>query len=386
MSREVVASEASDSRGHRNAERARTGGGTRAVVLDEVARDVEGTCADARSAACEGYARIAMASRACASVKIKTSGTRHLPRCNALLPFPSRENSETRTDRGSPMSAYESEPESESDAEASSPGRDHLHGQSPDSSVANQTSRAARGLAFLRRDLARCVASAERLDCIRPDAGGASKPKSRRTGVHVKTKTQLNTGATPSLTSKSATARLAKPSTSYGARLESGLRNTKKRISSLRKVKVQEKQRRFLHDDTGLKLPTLMDHEQASRVKLHDKLKTANECSRRLNIKTRYRAVTRDRLIYVEAFPVEKKEKENDDETSKREKNLNSSSQPPPPRRLLSVTTFLNSEQRLWAQAHYLETDARRAAHTSKRTMRPVTEIEKALALDEDEF
>jgi hypothetical protein len=50
------------------------------------------------------------------------------------------------------------------------------------------------------------------------------------------------------------------------------------------------------------------------------------------------------------------------------------------PTRLLSVRTFLNSEARLWAQARYLETDARRAAHPSKRATRPVTDIEKAIA------
>ena len=124
---------------------------------------------------------------------------------------------------------------------------------------------------------------------------------------------------------------------------------------------------------------------------LTTKLKTANECSRRLGLATRYRAVVgENRGVHVEARARAENEKENDDDDA----SARSKKKPQKPTgtsvtfariesvptRLLSVQTFLNSEARLWAQARYLETDARRAAHPSKRATRPVTEIEKAIA------
>jgi len=119
---------------------------------------------------------------------------------------------------------------------------------------------------------------------------------------------------------------------------------------------------------------------------LTTKLKTANECSRRLGLATRYRAVVgEDRGVHVEARA--RLEKDDDDENGRGEKKKPSfgtsvtfARVESVPTRLLSVQTFLNSEARLWAQARYLETDARRAAHPSKRATRPVTEIEKAIA------
>ena len=121
---------------------------------------------------------------------------------------------------------------------------------------------------------------------------------------------------------------------------------------------------------------------------LTTKLKTANECSRRLGLATRYRAVvSENRGVHVEARA--RLEKENDDENASGEKkkpqkptgtSVTFARVESVPTRLLSVQTFLNSEARLWAQARYLETDARRAAHPSKRATRPVTEIEKAIA------
>jgi hypothetical protein len=104
---------------------------------------------------------------------------------------------------------------------------------------------------------------------------------------------------------------------------------------------------------------------------------------------TRYRAVVGgDRRVHVEARAFEK-EKENDDgfaqkkpldEKTSRTAFVTFARIESVPTRLLSVRTFLNSEARLWAQARYLETDARRAAHPSKRATRPVTDIEKAIA------
>lgn len=118
---------------------------------------------------------------------------------------------------------------------------------------------------------------------------------------------------------------------------------------------------------------------------LTTKLKTANECSRRLGLATRYRAVVgEDRGVHVEARA--RLEKDDDDENARGEKKKPTGTSvtfarvESVPTRLLSVQTFLNSEARLWAQARYLETDARRAAHPSKRATRPVTEIEKAIA------
>ena len=118
---------------------------------------------------------------------------------------------------------------------------------------------------------------------------------------------------------------------------------------------------------------------------LTEKLKTANECSRRLGLATRYRAVVgEDRGVHVEARA--RLEKDDDDENARGEKKKPTGTSvtfarvESVPTRLLSVQTFLNSEARLWAQARYLETDARRAAHPSKRATRPVTEIEKAIA------
>jgi hypothetical protein len=103
---------------------------------------------------------------------------------------------------------------------------------------------------------------------------------------------------------------------------------------------------------------------------------------------TRYRAVVGgDRRVHVEARAFEK-EKENDDGFQKRKPpdlkttrtSVTFARIESVPTRLLSVRTFLNSEARLWAQARYLETDAHRAAHPSKRATRPVTDIEKAIA------
>ena len=118
---------------------------------------------------------------------------------------------------------------------------------------------------------------------------------------------------------------------------------------------------------------------------LTTKLKTANECSRRLGLATRYRAVVgEDRGVHVEARA--RLEKDDDDENARGEKKKPTGTSvtfarvESVPTRLLSVQTFLNSEARLWAQARYLETDARRAVHPSKRATRPVTEIEKAIA------
>lgn len=125
---------------------------------------------------------------------------------------------------------------------------------------------------------------------------------------------------------------------------------------------------------------------------LTEKLKTANECSRRLGLATRYRAVVgENRGVHVEARA--RLEKDDDDENNENAPPGEKKKPQKPtgtsvtfariesvPTRLLSVQTFLNSEARLWAQARYLETDARRAAHPSKRATRPVTEIEKAIA------
>ena len=118
---------------------------------------------------------------------------------------------------------------------------------------------------------------------------------------------------------------------------------------------------------------------------LTEKLKTANECSRRLGLATRYRAVVgENRGVHVEARA--RLEKDDDDENARGEKKKPTGTSvtfariESVPTRLLSVQTFLNSEARLWAQARYLETDARRAARPSKRATRPVTEIEKAIA------
>jgi hypothetical protein len=178
---------------------------------------------------------------------------------------------------------------------------------------------------------------------------------------------------------------------SYGEKLERGLRDAKTRVATKNATARDAARRRDpeLHDTrTGEKLPTRCDYQEAQNLGLTEKLKTANECSRRLGLATRYRAVVGgDRRVHVEARAFEK-EKENDDGFQKRKPpDLKTSRTSVTfariesvPTRLLSVRTFLNSEARLWAQARYLETDARRAAHPSKRATRPVTDIEKAIA------
>jgi hypothetical protein len=179
---------------------------------------------------------------------------------------------------------------------------------------------------------------------------------------------------------------------SYGEKLERGLRDAKTRVATKNATARDAARRRDpeLHDTrTGEKLPTRCDYQEAQNLGLTEKLKTANECSRRLGLATRYRAVVGgDRRVHVEARAFEK-EKENDDGFAQKKPPFEKTSRTAfvtfariesVPTRLLSVRTFLNSEARLWAQARYLETDARRAAHPSKRATRPVTDIEKAIA------
>jgi hypothetical protein len=243
--------------------------------------------------------------------------------------------------------------------------------------------------------LARQVSRSATVDSIRPDAGDARACAASSRGTDALPSTRFSrlpstAAAAVSAASASATRRRSTPApASYGEKLERGLRDAKRRVASASALRKREARRRDpeIHDErTGERLPTRCDYQEAQALGLTTKLKTANECSRRLGLATRYRAVVgEDRGVHVEARA--RLEKDDDDENARGEKKKPSfgtsvtfARVESVPTRLLSVQTFLNSEARLWAQARYLETDARRAAHPSKRATRPVTEIEKAIA------
>jgi len=302
------------------------------------------------------------------------------------------------------MSAHESSSD-ESDDVSASPGRPDAGSPrgwraGSDASSPGSSSRAARGIAFLRRDLARQVSRSATVDSIRPDAGDARACAASSRGTDALPSTRFSrlpstVAAAVSAASASATRRRSTPApASYGEKLERGLRDAKRRVASASARRKREARGRDpeLHDErTGERLPTRCDYQEAQALGLTEKLKTANECSRRLGLATRYRAVVgENRGVHVEARarleknddmtdenapPGEKKKPQKPTGTSVTFARIESV-----PTRLLSVQTFLNSEARLWAQARYLETDARRAAHPSKRATRPVTEIEKAIA------
>ena len=298
------------------------------------------------------------------------------------------------------MSAHESSSDESDDASAS-PARSDAgspRGRRAGSGASNpeSSSRAARGLAFLRRDLARSVSRSATVDSVRPDAGNASSvssASSRGTDALLSARASRlpsTAAAAAAAASASATRLRGVPApVSYGEKLERGLRDAKTRVARANAFAKDAARRRDpeLHDaSTGEKLPTRCDYQEAQRLGLTEKLKTANECSRRLGLETRYRAVVGgDRRVHVEARAVSRAEKENDDGLKPKNDKTSRTSVTfarieSVPTRLLSVRTFLNSEARLWAQARYLETDARRAAHPSKRATRPVTDIEKAIA------
>jgi hypothetical protein len=382
---------ASSDAGHRSAARARTGWATRlVVVLDEEACDVRGAGARRR----EGEARM---------LNGKASGVRPAHAKSVLL-FSVESKKALKPKSGaqlrqSDMSSGESSSES-SEAEASSPVRDRtVSVRCGNAGSSHPASRAARGLAFLRRDLAFTIAVRQTVDCVRPDAGrDMTKPRAQNVRVTAKPPTSMMSSTALALASgvatKSATRRLTKQEVSYGERLETGLRDTKNRLASSQRTQKIRAQTLAKHDDAGAKLPFATDYAQAAALKLPEKLASANESSRRLGLKTRYKAVTskEKRSVYVEAYclfdePQKEKENAKDGHVSAKGKKKRDQEKPVgPPRRLLSVNTFLNSEQRLWAQARYLETDhAVRAVHTSHRTMRPVTTIETAIsAVDDD--
>jgi hypothetical protein len=242
--------------------------------------------------------------------------------------------------------------------------------------------------------LARQVSRSATVDSIRPDAGDARACAASSRGTDALPSTRFSrlpstAAAAVSAASASATRRRSTPApASYGEKLERGLRDAKRRVASASALRKREARRRDpeIHDErTGERLPTRCDYQEAQALGLTTKLKTANECSRRLGLATRYRAVVgEDRGVHVEARA--RLEKDDDDENARGEKKKPTGTSvtfarvESVPTRLLSVQTFLNSEARLWAQARYLETDARRAAHPSKRATRPVTEIEKAIA------
>lgn len=301
------------------------------------------------------------------------------------------------------MSAHESSSDESDDASASparsDTGSPRRRRAGSGASNPGSSSRAARGLAFLRRDLARSVSRSATVDSIRPDAGNASSASSAETrrgtdALRAARASRLPSTAAAAAAAASASAtrlRVVPAPVSYGEKLERGLRDAKTRVAT-KNATARDAARREnpeLHDTrTGEKLPIKCDYQEAQNLGLTEKLKTANECSRRLGLATRYRAVVGgDRRVHVEARAFEK-EKENDDGFQKRKPpdlkttrtSVTFARIESVPTRLLSVRTFLNSEARLWAQARYLETDARRAAHPSKRATRPVTDIEKAIA------
>ena len=302
------------------------------------------------------------------------------------------------------MSAHESSSDESDDASASparsDAGSPRRRRAGSGASNPGSSSRAARGLAFLRRDLARSVSRSATVDSIRPDAGDARACAASSRGTDALPSTQFSrlpstVAAAVSVASASATRRRSTPApASYGEKLERGLRDAKRRVASASARRKREARGRDpeLHDErTGERLPTRCDYQEAQALGLTEKLKTANECSRRLGLATRYRAVVgENRGVHVEARA--RLEKDDDDENNENARGEKKKPQKPTgtsvtfariesvPTRLLSVKTFLNSEARLWAQARYLETDARRAAHPSKRATRPVTEIEKAIA------
>mgnify|MGYP001159322392 CR=1 FL=1 len=302
------------------------------------------------------------------------------------------------------MSAHESSSDESDDASASparsDTGSPRRRRAGSGASNPGSSSRAARGLAFLRRDLARSVSRSATVDSIRPDAGNASSASSAETrrgtdALRAARASRLPSTAAAAAAAASASAtrlRVVPAPVSYGEKLERGLRDAKTRVAT-KNATARDAARREnpeLHDTrTGEKLPIKCDYQEAQNLGLTEKLKTANECSRRLGLATRYRAVVGgDRRVHVEARAFEK-EKENDDGFAQKKPPDTKTSRTAfvtfariesVPTRLLSVRTFLNSEARLWAQARYLETDARRAAHPSKRATRPVTDIEKAIA------
>jgi hypothetical protein len=294
------------------------------------------------------------------------------------------------------MSAHESSSDESDDASASparsDAGSPRRRRAGSGASNPGSSSRAARGLAFLRRDLARSVSRSATVDSIRPDAGNASSASSAETrrgtdALRAARASRLPSTAAAAAAAASASAtrlRVVPAPVSYGEKLERGLRDAKTRVAHKNATARDAARRRDpeLHDTrTGEKLPTRCDYQEAQNLGLTEKLKTANECSRRLGLATRYRAVVGgDRRVHVEARAVSRAEKENDDGFKKNRTSVTFARIESVPTRLLSVRTFLNSEARLWAQARYLETDARRAAHPSKRATRPVTDIEKAIA------
>ena len=286
------------------------------------------------------------------------------------------------------MSAHESSSDESDDASAS-PARSDAgspRGRRAGSGASNpvSSSRAARGLAFLRRDLARAVSRSATVDSVRPDAGNASSvssASSRGTDALLSARASRLRGSTAAAAAAAASASATRlrgvpAPVSYGEKLERGLRNAKTRVARADALAKDAARRRDpeLHDaSTGEKLPTRCDYQEAQRLGLTEKLKTANECSRRLGLATRYQAVVGgDRRVHVERAPPRgegkrrRLEAENDktSRTSVTFARIESV-----PTRLLSVRTFLNSEARLWAQARYPETDAHapRARRSARR-------------------
>ena len=161
-----------------------------------------------------------------------------------------------------------------------------------------------------------------------PGRGGRPRlrrvePSNRRASVHAVSRLPSTAAAAVSAASASATRRRSTPApASYGEKLERGLRDAKRRAASASAWTKREARRRDpeLHDErTGERLPTRCDYQEAQALGLTEKLKTANECSRRLGLATRYRAVvSENRGVHVEARA--RLEKENDDENASGEK------------------------------------------------------------------
>ena len=179
---------------------------------------MDGTCADARSAACVD-ARMALGRRwARSEEKQKRTRAGRVSSCHGChaasgdssfdpekrstpsqkakkqKPFRSRFRNflwwAAKTPRGStglttPMSAHESSSDESDDASASparsDAGSPRRRRAGSGASNPGSSSRAARGLAFLRRDLARSVSRSATVDSIRPDAGNASCASSAET-------------------------------------------------------------------------------------------------------------------------------------------------------------------------------------------------------------
>lgn len=227
--------------------------------------------------------------------------------------------------------------------------------------------RAQMGLDFLRRDLGELVARTATVEPLRPratttlrttPARGGGKRRVPRDG----TTRKITDAYVPVVfESPDIAASTLKPPRSEGERTARAARTATRRVAEARRDSTEAA--------LAKRLPEPCDFQRAVLLGVPEKIKTANACARHLNLASRYRLVTRPpRSVHVEAFPAT-----GEGTTVKK-------SAPPP--RAMTVDAFVRAEARLWAQANYLETNALRAIHPTKRETRPLSEAERVIAMD----